>query len=74
MSELDLIPLSGLVVDQAGDAGDPLLRSLDAIHLVSAMSVRDELTAFVAYDARLTAAAQAAGLPIAQPGKPSGQP
>lgn len=71
VSELDLIPLTGLVVDQAGEAGDPLLRSLDAIHLVSAMSVRDELTAFVAYDTRLTTAAQAAGLPVRQPGRAS---
>lgn len=72
VSELDLVPLSGLIIDQAGDAGDPMLRSLDAIHLLSALSVRDELTAFVAYDTRLTAAAQAAGLPVILPGKPSG--
>lgn len=67
VSQLDLIPLTGSVVDQAADMGEPLLRSLDALHLVSALAVRDELTAFVAYDQRLVEAARAAGLRVAQP-------
>lgn len=44
------------------------LRSLDAIHLASALRLRDVLTAFVAYDLRLLDAASALGLPIASPG------
>lgn len=68
LSGVYLIPLSGAVVDQAGNLGDPLLRSLDALHLASALSVATELTAFVAYDRRLMTAAAAASLETVQPG------
>ncbi|MGH3415302.1 MAG: type II toxin-antitoxin system VapC family toxin, partial [Actinocrinis sp.] len=47
--------------------GDPLLRSLDAIHLATAQGMRPTLTAFVTYDKRLAAAASAAELPVAAP-------
>ena len=33
LAELDLIPLTGDVVDEAAEVGETLLRSLDAIHL-----------------------------------------
>jgi uncharacterized protein len=44
-----------------------VLSTLDAIHVASAMSVRDDLTALVSYDKRMLAAAQDAGLPTASP-------
>ena len=62
VSQLDLIPLSGGLIEEATDAGEPLLRTLDAIHLASALSIRDELTAFVAYDSRLTHRSRDAGI------------
>ena len=68
VSQLDLIPLSGAVIDQAVEIGEPLFRSLDAIHLASALSIGESLTSFVVYDHRLAAAALAAGLPIVRPG------
>ena len=68
LSGIDLIPLTGDVVDQAAEVGDPLLRSLDALHLASALSIRTDLSAFVAYDHRLTQAASAAGLTPLCPG------
>ena len=43
------------------------VRSLDAIHLGTALSIRPVLTSFVTYDKRLLDAAQAAGLPINSP-------
>ena len=43
------------------------LRTLDAIHLASALSLGDELHAFVCYDTRLSDAARAAGLPAIEP-------
>jgi len=52
--------------------GGPHLRSLDAIHLATASMLVGEphamLEAFVTYDRRLLAAADAAGLPTASPG------
>ena len=38
-----------------------------AIHLASALALKCDLTAFVAYDERLLAAAAGAGLPVASP-------
>ena len=47
--------------------GDPMLRSLDAIHLATAHELRTELTAFVCYDKRLRDSANALGLPVEAP-------
>lgn len=51
---------------------DPLLRSLDAIHLATAQILNtasgEGVTHFVSYDKRLLAAARAAGLTVAHPG------
>jgi uncharacterized protein len=66
--DIDLVPLDRTVQDLASDIGHPLLRTLDALHLASAVLLSDELTAFVAYDQRLTDAARAAGLVVATPG------
>ncbi len=66
---LDLLPLDHAVQDLACDIAEPLLRALDALHLASAVLLGARLTAFVAYDHRLTAAARAAGLPVATPGQ-----
>lgn len=69
IGDVDLVPLDRGVQDLACEIGDLLLRTLDAIHLASAVLLRDELTAFVAYDHRLVAAAQAAGLPTESPSR-----
>lgn len=47
---------------------DPALRSLDAIHLATALRLGAELDAFVSYDKRLLACAAATNLPVASPG------
>ena len=64
---VDLIPMAPAVIEAAGALGDAL-RSLDAIRLASALSIRSYLSAFVAYDRHLTEAAQAEGLPCVAPG------
>lgn len=69
IGDVDLVPLDRGVQDLACDIGDPPLRTLDALHLASAVALRDELTAFVAYDLRLANAADASGLPTATPGQ-----
>jgi predicted nucleic acid-binding protein len=70
VGDLDLIPLDRAVQDVACDIGDPLLRTLDALHLASALLLGGELTAFIAYDDRLIDGARAAGLVVAAPGRP----
>lgn len=67
VGDLDLIPLDRAVQDVACDLGDPRLRTLDALHLASALLLGDAVSAFVAYDDRLADAARAAGLVVAAP-------
>lgn len=67
VSQLDLIPISGGLIEEAADAGEPLLRTLEAMHLASVLSIRAHLTAFVAYDNRLATAAQGVGVEVTRP-------
>ena len=43
------------------------VRTLDAIHLATAVRISDQLTSFVTYDRRLAGAATAAGLTVDSP-------
>jgi uncharacterized protein len=55
------------VLNRAATTRPPTLSSPDAIHLASALLIRQELTTFVAYDKRLLDAAKDAGLETARP-------
>ncbi|MGW2524417.1 type II toxin-antitoxin system VapC family toxin [Streptomyces sp. NPDC001617] len=46
------------------------LRTLDAVHVASALSLGDDLTAVVTYDRRMLERARAEGLPAHAPGMP----
>jgi uncharacterized protein len=61
------VRMTEAVLTRAAGVRPNVLRTLDAIHVASAMSVRDNLTALVSYDKRMLAAAQDAGLPTASP-------
>jgi len=67
LAGLDLVPLSATVVDSATHVGSASLRSLDAVQLATALSVRADLEAVVAYDRRLLEAAELERLPVASP-------
>ncbi len=62
-----LISLTRDLLDNAGTVPPGTLPATAAVHLASALAVRRDLTAFVCYDARLTAAAAAAGLAVVSP-------
>lgn len=68
LETLDLRPMTRELVNDAAELPDPLLRSLDAIHLASALSLRGDVSAFVTYDRRLAEAAARAGLHVVAPG------
>jgi len=68
LSQLDLVPLSGGVIEQAAYLDETSLRGLDALHLASAVTLGSDLTAFIAYEHRLSAAASDLGLEVLQPG------
>lgn len=62
------VALDRTLLDAAGTVGGPALRSLEAIHLASALQLGALLTGFLAYDRRLLDAAGALGLPTMSPG------
>ncbi|WP_026455093.1 type II toxin-antitoxin system VapC family toxin [Saccharomonospora iraqiensis] len=64
---LDLLPLSSATITLASET-EQQLRSLDALHLASALLLGDELTRFVTYDHRLASAAEAVRLTTTAPG------
>lgn len=67
LGRLAEITLTQGLLDTAGILGPPTLRSLDAVHLATAMELEDELSAVVAYDDRLLDCARRAGLPVRTP-------
>ena len=60
LSRIALVPLDDRVLSAAAAVGPTSLRSLDALHLATALSLFG-LDSFVTYDHRLFAAAGAAG-------------
>jgi predicted nucleic acid-binding protein len=67
LGDLMQIPMTPHLLDAAGSLPGSL-RSLDAIHLATALRLRADLHTLVAYDQRLLDAAREAGLPTASPG------
>jgi predicted nucleic acid-binding protein len=67
LAGMDLVPLGPDVLEVAADLGPPSLRSLDALHLATALTLGSALDAFVVYDERLAQAATDAGLPVVAP-------
>jgi uncharacterized protein len=62
LDQIDLIDISPQVRILAQTIRPVTVRSLDAIHLGTALSIRRDLSSFVTYDKRLLDAATAAGL------------
>ena len=63
-----LIELTPAILDDAGATEPPVLRSLDAIHLATALSVGDPQMEVITYDGRMADAARANGLTVVHPG------
>ena len=67
LDALWLVNLSRAIRSAAATLDPPVLRSLDAIHLATALSLGLELDVFVAYDEGLAKAARASGMKVASP-------
>lgn len=67
LDQIDLIDMSPPIRILAQTIRPVTIRSLDAIHLATALSIRPSLTSFVTYDKRLLEAATAARLPTDSP-------
>ncbi|MEO5894154.1 MAG: type II toxin-antitoxin system VapC family toxin [Vicinamibacterales bacterium] len=62
-----LIEITPAILDDASAFEPPILRSLDAIHLATALSVDDPELELITYDGRMADAARACGLRVVQP-------
>jgi uncharacterized protein len=63
-----LVPIDRPILVEAAAMRPWTRRTFDAIHLASALSLHPDVDAFIAYDARLLAAAASAGLVARSPG------
>lgn len=68
LRRVTLVPMSSEIRRLAVAAQPPELRTLDAIHLATALVLGSTVGAFFAYDKRLASAATAAGLAVLAPG------
>jgi uncharacterized protein len=67
IAKLTTIPLTITILRQAGVLPPPHLRSLDAIHLATALSLDEVVGEFACYDTRLAEAAADSGLTVVAP-------
>lgn len=68
LRRVDLIGIDDRILDAAGILEPRIVRTLDAIHLATALTIGDDLYAIVTYDDRMAAAARLLGLPTTTPG------
>lgn len=64
---IDLVAIDRTVLSAAAELAPAGLRTLDAVHLASALALGDRLDVLIAYDDRLLEAAREAGLAVERP-------
>lgn len=69
LESMDIIEITPAIAKRAGTVGPMQLRTLDSIHLATALEIKEELQAMVVYDTRLRSAAAENGLATQSPGQ-----
>lgn len=67
LERIALVPIDAGILGRAADLEPPDLRTLDAIHLATALLLRQDIAGVVTYDARLAGAAAGAGIAVLAP-------
>ncbi len=67
LRRVDLVGIDDRILDAAGTLEPRVLRTLDSIHVATALAVGDDLEAIVTYDERMVEAAKLLGLATASP-------
>jgi len=67
LSRVVLVAMDSWILDAATSLEPAELRSLDAIHLATALTLQPEADMFVSYDERLNTAAAGVGLQVVTP-------
>jgi predicted nucleic acid-binding protein len=68
LDAVTLIAVTSDICERAADLDPQIVRSLDAIHLSTAMSAGDRLEGVITYDERLADACRAHGVQVHAPG------
>jgi predicted nucleic acid-binding protein len=64
---IELMYITDAILDAAAELDPPALRSLDALHLASALALRERLGVLISYDKRMLGAAAEVGLTTSAP-------
>lgn len=64
---IDLVAIDDRILEAAGVLAPGALRTLDAIHVATALAIGDDLAEIVTYDERMVEAARSLGLPTIAP-------
>jgi predicted nucleic acid-binding protein len=64
-----LLDLTPVILERASTIEPAMVRSLDAIHIATALSVDDHTLEVITYDDRMAEAARSGGLRVVQPGR-----
>lgn len=67
LRSIEIFELDADIAARAMRVSPDVLRTLDAIHVATALAIGPTLDAFVTYDDRQAEAARAAGLPVVRP-------
>jgi len=67
LARVALVDIDRRALTAAAAIEPPTVRTLDAIHLATALALREDLAALVTYDRRLAVAAERADLPVQAP-------
>lgn len=67
LDRIALVPIDADILGRAAVLEPSDLRTLDAIHLATALLLRQDIAGLVTYDARLAGAAAAAGISVLVP-------
>lgn len=67
LDSITLIEVTATIFEEAGRLDPTVLRSLDAIHLATTLSLGDEIESIVTYDDRLSHAARSMGISVISP-------
>jgi predicted nucleic acid-binding protein len=67
LTTVTMLALDEPIIEIAADLEPPELRSLDALHLATILSVGEDVERVYCYDSRLTSAARTLGIEVAEP-------
>ena len=69
VQRIHMLPITTGALRRAATLQPPALRTLDAIHIASALQLDDDCDGIITYDRRMQEASRLAGLPVEAPGQ-----